>query len=333
MRVTKHSGRKNAKGRYSPKHNDRNYDYENASNIYAEWTPYNIYYNCYDGSYQHKDRDDKMTFEETETKYYEEHFKKQWEAINAKYIKQYHSERCKTFEEWSTMDYNLPEEIYFQIGNTEKHCDKNTTLEVYNMFNSRLNAWNKEHNHPFTILDMSFQVDEAVPQVHTRLVWSYINDSGIECIGQEEALKRAGVELPKPNKKKDQHNNRKMTFDKMTREMLLQCCKECGLEIETEPIPNARHNMSKDETIAVKFAEYQRKLDKMAEEQSETAKKQAETAWKQAETDKKQSETAKKQAEKATELAKIENNLTSREIRLNYKKANLRLLWLQRGKS
>ena len=52
-----------------------------------------------------------------------------------------------------------------------------------------------------------------------------------------------------------------MVFDKMVREMYLQCCLECGLEVETEPLQHVRHNMSKDEALDAKLAQKQRDLE------------------------------------------------------------------------
>lgn len=261
QRATQHNGRKSSKGAFSAKHNDRNYDYEQAENIYADKTDMNSYWNCYDGSYRHKDKDDKLTFEETEKRYYEENFKAQWSATNQRYIEQRHKEKCKSFEDWSKMDCNLPEEVYLQVGDKENPCDKATFVMVANLYLKRLNSWNNQHGKPFHILDMAFHFDEAVPQLHIRRVWSYTNDDNIKCIGQEKALEQAGVQLPKQGLKKGRYNNRKMTFDKMAREMYLDCCKECGLDIETEALKGVRHNMTKDETINAKLARQQHDLE------------------------------------------------------------------------
>lgn len=261
-RATQHSGRKSSKGAFSPKHNDRRYEFETANNINKDITENNLYYNFYDGKYKHKDRDDKMTFENAEGKFYSQHFKKQWVDTNWRYKNQRHSEKCKSFEDWCKMDCNLPEEVYFQIGDKEDHVDANTFLKVFNTYNKSLNDWNKSHGNPFTVLDMAIHLDEAVTQAHVRRVWHSKKSDCTNIIGQEKALEKAGIQLPKPNEKKSRYNNRKMEFDKMTRGMWLDACKQHGLDIETVPVPGARHNMSKDETIAVKFAEKQKELDK-----------------------------------------------------------------------
>ena len=43
-----------------------------------------------------------------------------------------------------------------------------------------------------------------------------------------------------------------MTFDKMCREMWIESCEKFGLKIEKEPIPEAKHNMTKEEMIRAK---------------------------------------------------------------------------------
>lgn len=256
-RATQHNGRVGKKGAYSPCHNDRNYDYKNDPHIYADKTPNNIYYNCYDGFYQHKDieKDGKMTFKEAETKYYDKHFKRQWVDTNYKYDLQYHPEKKKDWETWKKQKQNLPEEVYLQVGKMEKHPTSQQFLEVFKLYQKELQQWSKDHGDCFKILNMSFQVDEAVPQLHIRRVWQYRNSNGTLCIGQEKALEQAGIQLPDPSKKKDRFNNRKMVFDKIAREIYLQCCFKCGLDVETIPLPNVRHNMDKDEFLSQKVAD------------------------------------------------------------------------------
>ena len=51
MRATRHNGRTGAHGTYNPKHNDHEFDLENAVDINREMTPNNIYWNlCMTGS-------------------------------------------------------------------------------------------------------------------------------------------------------------------------------------------------------------------------------------------------------------------------------------------
>lgn len=265
QRATRHNGRKSSKGAYSTKHNDRNYDYVEAPNIDETKTDTNYYWNRYDGGYYHRDREGKLTFEETEQRLYREVFTKQWERTNQRYIDNYHPERCKSFEDWCKLDCNLPEECYMQIGDKENPVSKQDFVKVTNLYHSRLQQWNKQHGYPFVTLDRAWHFDEAVPQLHERRVWKYIDKDGTMCIGQERALEQAGVPLPNPNKPKSRYNNRKMTFDREMREMYLQCCLDCGLEVELEPLQGVRHNLSKDEVLNAKLAEKEKELDSREE--------------------------------------------------------------------
>lgn len=50
-------------------------------------------------------------------------------------------------------------------------------------------------------------------------------------IAQEKALREAGIELPDPSKPEGRYNNRKITFDKMRREMFQEICLKHGLSM------------------------------------------------------------------------------------------------------
>lgn len=75
MKGTRHSGRSGANGVYNPKHNDREFDLDNAEDINSEMTPNNIYWNFYQGFTFHRDRgDDWMPFKDVELKFYKDNF-------------------------------------------------------------------------------------------------------------------------------------------------------------------------------------------------------------------------------------------------------------------
>lgn len=262
QRVTQHSGRTARNGNaFSQKHNDRNYDFELSDNIKENLTDNNFYFNLYDGGYRHKEKEGKLSFEEAEMKYYEEHFLEQWKNTNDKYIKNYHPERCKSFSDWCKQKSNLPEEVILQIGNTENHSDFNALSKVYNIYNKKLEAWNQQHGNPFKKLSMAAHNDEAVPHIHMRRIWQFKDSKGNMCIGQEKALKMANMELPDPSKPEGRYNNRKMTFDKMTRDMWIEACKEVGLDIETVPVIGGKHNLSKEETLENKVKAKEKELE------------------------------------------------------------------------
>ena len=74
-----------------------------------------------------------------------------------------------------------------------------------------------------------------------------------------------GFELPDPDKKKGRFNNRKMSYDRECRQLLLDICKKHGLEIEEEPVYGGRAYMEKQDYIVdklnTKAADMQEMLD------------------------------------------------------------------------
>lgn len=252
-RVTSHSGRTRRNGgAYTVKHNDRNYDFENAPNINEDLTNGNTYWNWNDGLYKHADKEGKQGFEFAEELYYHKVFRKQYDLQQARHEASRHKDRCKSWDEWCKQKCNLPEELILQVGNTEDKATKSEFIQASNLYLKKLREWNSQHGCPFMILDWSAHFDEANPHIHLRRVWQY-KENGVWCIGQEKALEQAGVPLPNPNAKPSRYNNRKMEFDKFARQLWIDCCKQVGLEIETEPVKGAKHNRTKEEVLLDKL--------------------------------------------------------------------------------
>lgn len=240
MRATRHNGRG-----YSAKHNDRDFDVKEAPHIAPEKAELNYLWNCYS--------DPTLTFEQVELKFYKETFGHQLEVTNKKYIEQYHPERVKSMETWMKSNRHCPEESIMQIGNMEDNVDRQVFIDCFNDFHGRLEQWNVDHGKPFTTLTNSIHADETgAVHSHTRRVWHYEAADGLR-IGQEKALTAAGVELPDDKKSEGRNNNRKMTFDAMCRELWLDVLHEHGLEIEREPVPDGKHNMTKEQMIREKY--------------------------------------------------------------------------------
>lgn len=249
MRTTMHGSRTDSRGRvHGAKHNDRNFDVENAHNIDSSRSVENQYWHCYKGVMPD------LTFEEAELRFYEENFGKRLEQINAKHLANRHPERCKTMEEWKKVRQYAPEEITIQIGKTEEHANRQQLVECFNEFWRKVRAWNTEHGSPFRVLNQALHMDEAVPHIQIRRVWVYQDGDELR-LGQEKALKAAGLELPDPSRPEGRRNNRKMVFDKWCRELWLDICKEKGLDLERDPLPNGRHNRDKEDMIREKYEE------------------------------------------------------------------------------
>lgn len=250
MRVTVHNARTAKNGKtFNLKHNDRNFNIfsEKAKNIDPDRTPYNYYWNSETGI------SEKLTFEEAELRTYNKLFGQQLANTNNNYIKNGHSERVKSMEEWKKQRNHAPEETVRQVGNIDKKISNELFKKIEKDYENKIDTWNKLHGSPFVVLNRAYHFDETVPHCHERRVWCFKDPKiGILKIGQEKALRLAGVELPFPNKKEDKNNNRKITFDKLCRQMWQESCEKFGLSIEKEPVPNAKHNLEKEEMIREK---------------------------------------------------------------------------------
>lgn len=254
IRVSQHSGRTGGGG-----HNDRSFLEKlpegRETNIDMSRSDGNMYWSWMDDldeaefkqlldQMPEKDLDISSEFTSEELTYYRATFQTALDRQNEKHLQGGHRNRVKTMEQIHASKRYCPEEVILQIGRMGNTVDSDLFAECVNEYTDYLNEWNESHGKPMKILNAAIHVDEATPHMHMRRVWQY-SDEGVTRIGQEEALKRAGVGLPNPNAANGQHNNRKMTFDKMMREKWIQICAGHGLEIETEPIPDSHHISTK----------------------------------------------------------------------------------------
>lgn len=239
LRASQHSGREG-----SGRHNDRSFlagrseDWirEHADHIDPSRTSDNQVY-TWDGQ---------TDIERSERAWYDRTYGPAQEKINARYIRERHPDRCKTTDDLYAGKLTRPEEMILQVGNRDVRADEQSFIEALNDYLGRLDEWNETHGGHMTILSMALHVDETTPHVHIRRVWDYTDRDGLTRLGQNRALEQAGVELPDPSKPVGRYNNRKMAFDKTAREMWHEACRAHGLEIETEPVPDRRHQEKAD---------------------------------------------------------------------------------------
>lgn len=223
-RVTKHNGRIT-----TAKHNDRNFDVENAPHIDKDKSKDNKTFMWCDGV---------ETFEEAEQKFYEEHFSKALEEQNERHRKARNYKRIKTMDEFRTNKNTCPEEVILQWGHFQDDLDRTKFFDACDDYME----WEDEtFGKHLKILDAALHKDEATEHLQYRRVWIYEDENGVEHVGQEEALKQMGFELPDPSNKKSRFNNRKMVFDKQCREKWMDICEQYGLDVERTPMPNQRH--------------------------------------------------------------------------------------------
>ena len=96
---------------------------------------------------------------------------------------------------------------------------------------------------------------------------------------KEKALETLGIPLPDPAKKPGRTNNRKVTFDRLCRDLLLAICREHGLEVETEAIYGGRASREKNDYIIEaqreKIAELEKRNAQLTEENTNQARRLA----------------------------------------------------------
>lgn len=270
MRATIHNGRTGKDGAYNTKHNDRQFDIRNAEHIDPERVKNNRYWNWTGNP--------KMSFEDAEAAFYEQHIKQHLDAQNARYRAQRHAERAKTMDEYRKSPQTCPEEVILQIG---KMGDTIPADMMARIIQEQIN-WEQQQFPGVKVLDVALHMDEqGAPHIHERRAWVYTDRDGNLAISQNKSLEQMGVELPNPNKPRSRFNNRKMSFSRMCREHLLQICREHGLEIEEIPQEKSLSGRTLEDYKAGEAEKRAADADRrrqFSERAAESAEKRAESA-------------------------------------------------------
>lgn len=252
MRLSKHNGRSGSHGTYNPKHNDRQFDVERADGVKEDMTPSNIYWNCIDDRIvNHRDLgENDLSFVEAEKRFYEITYGDYLTNQNKRHIATRHKERCRTMDQLREDPKTCPEETIYQIGNMDEYADpKKLAMVAYDYFEEHRKRYG-DHVH---ILNWALHLDESTPHIHERHVFDVVNKYGERCPKQEQACREMGFLLPDPDKKPGRFNNRKMSYDRECRQLLMEICKKHGLEIEEEPVYGGRAYMEKQDYIVDKL--------------------------------------------------------------------------------
>lgn len=208
-RVTNHNGRVSKKtGKpYNPKHNDRNFDKENAENLLDNPERKNIDHQWLDVL----DPDEKsklfsllkidketLTNEEAESLFYQLYYRKWLNDQNEKHLKSRHTERIKNMDQVRENKNYCPEEEILKIG---KMKDVQVDPDIYNKcVDEYISFLMEKYGKHLHILDWSTHFDEpGGVHTHIRWVWDYTDEKdGLLKIGQDKALEQLGFDLPIP---------------------------------------------------------------------------------------------------------------------------------------
>lgn len=326
MRATLHSGRTHKDGKkFNVSHNDRQFDYSNAKNIFSEKSNENIYWNWTE--------DENVSFADAEQKFYQENFMPAYEAQYKRWEKARQlTSRGKPFDEWIQAKRFIPEEVVLQVGKTGETLDHEKAHEFFDLYTEKLNALNESLGNPYTILDAAMHFDEGkesgvsdedIPvHVHLRRVWHYTDKDGCLQAGEDKALKAAKIERPDLTKKEGRYNNRKMTYTQMERDLFYETAEELGIELETSK-QAWKPSMSKGEWLASEIKQTADEKAKVREKMKEVVntnhqqkelKAKVEAEKQQVDRDKADFEAEKKAEREALEDEKSSLELQKKEI-------------------
>ena len=254
-RQTNHNGRVNSKtGKaYSRKHNDRQYDVTKAENINESMVIKNIILHYDKDNVPHvidNTDENRTSIDEHEHTIYQELFSESLSAQHRRNEAARHPERNKSIDDLLDSKNTCPEETIFQIGSVDDGFpDSSILMEIFEDYQREVIA---RFGHNIHFLDAALHLDEAVPHIHVRKVWTYDGKDGLD-ISQNKALEEMGFERPEPDKAPNKWNNAKITFSEWERDIKLKLCQKYGLDIELVPKVPGKTSMTKEEAIAVKL--------------------------------------------------------------------------------
>lgn len=256
-RQTNHNGRVSTKSGtvYNRNHNDRSFDISHAENVHPDMVSENIIIHYDETNHPHViDIKDKShtTIDEHEHHIYESLFAESLSKQHVRNEAARHPERNKSIDDLLNSKNTCPEETIFQIGSTE---DGYPPVEVLMAI---FEDYQKElidiYGHNLHFLDVALHMDEAVPHLHIRKVWTYDGKDGLD-ISQNKALVAMGFERPDPSKPSNKWNNAKITFSEWERNMKLRICEKHGVTVSHTPKAPGKASMEKEEAIAIKLQE------------------------------------------------------------------------------
>ena len=258
---------------YNRSHNDREFDVSRAENINPDMMRQNIiiHYDAHNNPTIIDSTDpNRVSIDAHEHAIYEELFQESLANQHARNNAARHPERNKTVDDLLNHKNYCPEETIFQIGSLrDGFPDPSILMDIFDDFQRELIGRYGDNLH---FLDAVLHMDEAVPHIHIRKVWTYHGKDGLD-ISQNKALEEMGFERPNPEKSINKWNNAKITFSEMERNLKLRICEDHGLSVEHTPLHPGKATMEKEEAIALKLQEenqeYREETDRLIDERKD----------------------------------------------------------------
>lgn len=173
---------------------------------------------------------------QAELAYYKKRYGNMVKARNEAYAKDRHADRVTGILDLYGRKRTCPEELTIQVGG--KNGGGVPDREVFNgcimQYLSWMQEWGREHGDCLHILDA--YVSKKPPyRAIIRRVWDCLGKGGFRIVTMTGALKAAGIPCPDEGEEESRFNNRKMTFDRMSREVLYKCFEDAGIPINRKP--------------------------------------------------------------------------------------------------
>ena len=172
----------------------------------------------------------------SEISYYQENYGDIVEAWNRTYMKNRHTDRMITMKDLHGRERTCPEELFIQAG--KKNGAGIPGPDVFKgcimQYLSWMQEWNREHGDHMHVLNVHVS-DKSPYRAVVRRVWDCIGENGVKTISMTRALEEAAVPYLDEGAEESRYNNRKMTFDRLSREALYRCFEDAGIMINREP--------------------------------------------------------------------------------------------------
>lgn len=167
---------------------------------------------------------------QSELKFYREHYSVMAEARNLTYTKTRHAERMVTIEGLHGGKNTCPEELSVGVGAEGREVFEGCVIGYL----SWMRRWSRENGSHMHVLGA--YVSKGMPcRAIIRRVWDCTGKDGLPRISMTGALREAGVPYPDQEGEESRYNNRKMTFDRISRDALYLCFEEAGIPVNREP--------------------------------------------------------------------------------------------------